>query len=206
MTFKSYAGGDHPEWNISVTPQYMFNNALKMDFERRLGKTDWIGISGDYYLGPINQDNSANGPNSTLVRYNTTHQDDYIRGEGITIDDKWFFSQGFFIGFGYGYEKLGIDYQDNTWVPTQQNGLTYYHFTLTNGKLNINRNDGFFGFGYAGKPLSGIHVDWFLGGGYRTVNSSSSLGIGYRDYTRTTFDFQYPGIHPIFTMTVGYMF
>jgi hypothetical protein len=206
-TGKSFAGGDEPpQWNISTTPQYIFNDALKMDIERKIGPKDWIGLSAEYYYGPIYQDSTAYGPNSTLYRYHTPHQGDFIHGAGITLDIKEFVSPRYFLAFGLNYARLTIDYQDNAWVKSEQYGITYYNFTLANGKLQIDRYDGFFGFGYSSKPASGFHVDFFLGGGYRVINSNSSLGNGYRDYSRTIFDFQFQGIHPIFTMALGYMF
>ncbi len=209
-----YGKADTALWNVSITPQNLFNNCIRFDLERRLSSNNWIEIGQQIYFGNISEiDDSIYGPRSTVLRYNTPHKVDAISGAGWVLEDKIFIHpihrgySGFYFDYGVAYSQLNIVYQDNTWVQYQQNGSTYYSYSITNANMKIDREDFIFAFGLTTNHAQLFHLDVNLGGVVQgTETTYSGLGQGYRNYARNFFDFQYEGVYPLLTFQFGFLF
>ncbi len=206
---------DSATWNISITPQYLFTNCFRFDVEYRLSSDDWIGLGQEYYYGNINSDNKADGPLSTVVRYNTSHKMDALSGAGLILEDKYFLNQnhkagyaGFFFNAGLGYSQENIAYQDNTWITYQQNGNTYHSYSIANGSMKIDDIYFFMTFGVSSRGNSdNAHIDFNVGGQLQSSSTSyNGFGPGYRNYTRSIFDYQYNGAYPLLTLQLALVF
>ena len=209
-----YGRNDSASWNVSITPQNLVNNCFRFDIEKRLSSTNWIGLGQQIYFGNvIETDDSIYGPLSTVHKYNTPHNPDALNGFGFVLEDKIFLHprysgyDGFYFNFGVSYSQLNLSYQDNTWVSYQQNGSTYYSYSISNGKMKIERNDYFFAFGVTTNHARSLHLDITFGGQLQTINTTySGFKAGYRNYDRNIFDFQYEGVYPLITFQLGYVF
>jgi len=204
---------DSAQWNFSITPQYLYTNCVRFDIEKCLPGNNWIGLGQQYFYGNINTDNSANGPSSTVSKYNTAHKPDALSGAGFTIDDKIFLHpwphqpySNFFFNFGISYARENINFQDNTWVSSVENGLQYYNYAIANGNLKIDDYTFFIAFGDAG-AIGDFRLNIILGGAFQTSNTANSgLPATDRNYNRNIFDYQYNGIYPMLTFQLGYLF
>lgn len=209
VAYSAHASGP-VTWNISTTPQYMFNNCLKFNCEKKISTRSWLGAGLELYYGPVNNDNSADGPKSTVLHFNTAHND-ILAGAGLNLEYKVFAREsykyhGLYMGYGLSYNYLDIKYQDYTWVISDINGLSYYNYEVTTGHKNINRYEGYLGFGYITDLDKNIYMDLYLGGGYTESQSQDNLGDGYRSFKRTFYDFEYSGVHPVILAKLGYAF
>ena len=208
-----YGKADTALWNVSITPQNLFNNCIRFDIERRLSSNNWIGFGQQIYFGEVNTNDSSFGPASTVFRYSTPHKSDELSGVGFVLEDKIFLHHvqreysGFYFDYGVAYSQLNIRYQDNTWVQYQQNGSTYYGYMITDANMKIDRDDFFFAFGLTSNNTKLLHLDITLGGVIQgTEISYSGLGPGYRNFNRYFFDFQYEGVYPLLTFQLGFLF
>ena len=206
---------DSATWCVSITPQYLFVNCARTDVERRLSRTNWIDIGEQFYFGNnLNWDNTAFGLSSTVVRYHTPIKNDIILGAGLVISDKIFFHPrgmgyfGFYFNYGMGYSQENIGFQDNAWGSyTGQNGVVFYNYGVTNGKLRIINYTGFLGFGIATDEEETVHFNINLGGAYQYTNTSSTgLPASDRNYNRNIFDYSYNGLYPLITFQFAFSF
>jgi len=141
------------KYNVSVCPQYLFNNGIKITMEIRLSKKDWVGISAELYNGPIDP-YGALGPKTYFkdsLSYNdleasglSGYSNDYLRGFGFYLENKRFFNRnnqytGGYFKAGGGYTRYNIDFSDYAWMPFVKNGNTYYDLSLVNGYLDIDK-------------------------------------------------------------------
>ena len=209
----AYGKADTALWNVSITPQNLFNNCIRFDVERRLSRNNWIGYGQQIYFGEVNTNDSSFGPASTVLRYKTPHKSDELSGVGFVLEDKIFLHpinrgySGFYFDYGVAYSQLNIRYQDNTWVQYQQYGSTYYGYMITNASMKIDRDDFFFAVGLTSNHTKLFHLDVTLGGVIQgTETTFTGLGAGYRNFNRNFFDFQYEGVYPLLTFQFGFLF
>jgi len=210
ISLKAICQIDSASWYISVTPQYLANNCFKFDIQKRIAYDNWLGFSQELYFGYVNQDNKANGPKSTVVKYGTPRNGDEVTGAGFTLLDKFYFKPadnmyGFYFGGGFNYSFLDISYQDNFWVPYQKDGITYYGFRLSDKTIHVDRYNGFMGFGFSTGLRENFRADFFIGGGAIYAYTIDNTP-GYRYFNRDFLDLQYSGIYPLATMGLGMSF
>jgi hypothetical protein len=196
-----FAKEDSARYCISFTPQYIGNSALKLGFDLRLSKNNWIGISPEFYQGIIF---------GSTTKSNTSNYSDSLLGFGITIEDRYFTDknkqyQGWYMKYGANYSRFAIEFADLTWQPYYKNGNTYYDLATTHGSMLINKYSGFLGFGYVLSINEVFRADIFLGLGVSQADYKTNLE-GYRQYEKSFYDFQYSGAYPVITVAIGYVF
>jgi len=176
-------------FTIAAQPLYIFNNAVRLDFEMRIKNTpSWIQISPVGYLMPnINDDNTE---------YWTFSGDGLssLRGGGLELNYKYFFNriESLYVAAGGSYTHYNIGYSDYFMDKYTEDGLVYYIYKYGDIKQRINKWGLNTYFGYQ-IPKPGFLFDMFVGLGYRYSHKNNAVG---RQFDDSMLSFGYSG--PIF--------
>jgi hypothetical protein len=188
---------------LSVLPQYVLINGIRLDYERRLGKGDlWLLLAPQYYndnTGYQYYYYSYYSSNDPYYRY------DEMQGVGANLYVKWIVSRSerldrisgkparlLYLAAGPTFQYYQVTSFDEVPVAYEENGTTYYRFEIQEGKHVLNRYGGNVNMGiqFAMDPF---FVDLYWGFGYKIgfdgngERASSGLMIE-PFYTGETFD------------------
>jgi hypothetical protein len=164
-------------YTIAAHPLYIFNNGMRLDFEKRIRNTpSWIqcGIAG-YWLSEGEQDYNY----GVLISGDELNE---LRGVGLELNYKHFVDKKetlYFAG-GCSYSHYGIEYVDAFWRTYTEDGQTFWtkergHLSQNINKLGINTY-----FGYQ-SPRPTFLADMFIGIGYRYSFYSNSMAHPFND-------------------------
>ncbi len=131
--------------SISVVPQYLFLQAIRIDWEKPIVRGKQIHrltISPYWYAGNSNRYSFSGIPSSV------TRPDDYgetrVDGFGLEVLDKYtlrFLEQKpskFYLAFGLGYHRVTLDYVNYEPTPFAENGSTLFRYGFVDQQETIN--------------------------------------------------------------------
>jgi hypothetical protein len=170
---------------IMGVPQYLVNNGLRIDIDKRIKETNnWLVISPILYLSYHND---------------FSMQDDYksVKGGGLTLSYRKMYTKsdqpvGFYISPGLCYQFVDINTDNNIWDKiTDQWGQVKYDWVNKNYDARIHKIGGNITIGVQAEIYPGLLLDFFAGTGirysFRSYSNgeagirfnSSMLGYGY---------------------------
>jgi hypothetical protein len=159
-------------FTVATQPLYIFNNAIRLDFEMRIKNTpSWIQISPVGYLLPaLNEDNTE---------YWTFSGEELssLRGGGLELNYKYFFNkkESFYVAAGGSYTHYNIGYSDYYMDKYIEDGLVYYMYKYGDMKQQINKWGLNTYIGYQ-IPTPTFLFDMFVGLGYRYSHKNNDVG------------------------------
>lgn len=197
--------------NISVgfTPQYLFQNGLRIDLEKEYGpKRNRIAVRPYYYNGTtfIYENRGATAFNRSI---NAADKSDDVSGWGLELMHKFRISRkdkyGYpYVGVGMGYHNVKLKFNEFDWQPEIEDGLAILRFDLFAQEEKVQRFDALIVIGY--RAFLGHHfaLDFTLGGVARTSWIESSLE-NPRDHQRGVLLYGFEGNTIRFGITLSMM-
>ncbi|MEM9831961.1 MAG: hypothetical protein AAF944_15070 [Bacteroidota bacterium] len=132
--------------SISVVPQYLARQALRIDWEKPLKKGAQIHrltISPYWYAGTTDCYDFGVVPTSGTLP--NGYGDTRVDGFGLEVLDKYTlrFSEqqpsNFYLAFGVGYHRITLDYINYEPAPFEENETTLFRYDFVDQKEAINR-------------------------------------------------------------------
>ena len=159
---------------MSFVPQYLINNGIRVDYELRIHKNNWLQLCPQFYL-------TEKGSNST------SNSDNYNEVAGVGI---------------FAYHKVYLNKRKLPFGAYFSYGATYNYFTIkfdetnnnvtTSENTQINKFGGDFLIGYQTIVSERIVLDVYTGIGGRYSNYKYS-GTTRPKYNDTYWDYGYTG-------------
>jgi hypothetical protein len=197
---------------FAIQPMQLFNNALRLDFETRLGKgPGWLQFGPAIYLST---DGSHDTPRyyydgNFYNRYGNYHfREPYteLTGGGIDINYKYFLNprQSFYTAVGVSFAHFNIKYwgENGKWQDFMEDGLQYYKY-VEGSNFNtqrINRPGVNFLFGYQIPSRHAFLFDMFWGVAARYSFSEE----GKPAFNEHMFSYGYTGLVFLAGIRVGF--
>lgn len=117
---------------IMMSPQYVLNNALRIEFDFKLDSTNtWLIIAPQFYQKHKDSDDALNHR-----EYNQ------MIGAGVDILMRNYLlknksGKSFYYSYGIGYRYLNIETDSYLWEPSVDNNLTFYQRGNSNYRFAI---------------------------------------------------------------------
>jgi len=112
----------HP-FALSFEPLYIFNNALRIDMERKITPNEWLGINLTGYYSEYNPDAGRSWKSNSGF-----HQIDGLKGLGIGATYKHYFTRISFINLGANYTFFDVRNEGYGYREFRENGLAFYEY------------------------------------------------------------------------------
>ena len=195
-TGKSIAQENYSEKLIlSFNPQYLFTNAIRVDFDvRSKASNNWWVISPYYYTDGADESFLNRGDRNN---YNPTKYEN-MYGLGLGIARKIYLLQkteakGLYALAGITYKYFSIQGDNFTYVETTgDDGLNYYDMQDMEYTININSYGGSLIIGNQFNPFPKFYIDLYLGFGLK-YSKHSSPENAVIEYDRGSIDYGYSG-------------
>ncbi|WP_133257156.1 hypothetical protein [Hymenobacter edaphi] len=134
---------------------------------------------------------------------------DHVRGYGLEVQHRIFLGprevaqEGFYVGYGGGYQRFTLDYQAKNWLPElRDDGLTYYEFRLREQQTAIRRYaTALVVGGQVFLPDTPVFLDMYLGLGFRWARRRATAA-GW-SYERNSLDYGHAGQYTPVGLRVG---
>ncbi|MFO7829466.1 MAG: hypothetical protein R6V23_12645 [Bacteroidales bacterium] len=186
---------DNENLLLSFNPQYLFTNAIRLDFDiRTKNSNNWWVISPYYYTDGDNESflNRGGYGNYNRKKYESMY------GLGLGIARKIYIlpksgAGGLYAMAGVTYKYFSIRGDNFTYVETTgDDGLNYYDMQDVEYTININSYGGSVIIGNQFNPFPKFYIDLYLGFGlkYSTHSSPENVLI---EYNRGSIDYGYSG-------------
>jgi hypothetical protein len=184
---------------LSFEPMYFFNNALRVNLEKKVAQRDWLGLNVTGYYSPLDPD-----ANDRSITSNSDFEYiDGLRGLGLGGTYKHYFTRICFIDLGAGYtffdvRNEGFDYNYSKFI---EDGLVFYEYGEVKkhqyfGKVMVNTN---FGIHSTFRHL--FFVEPYVGMGW----AYSFYDHSYQEkYNETMFGFGYRGPYLLMGLKLGF--
>jgi len=198
-----------PKFSFGFAPLSLLFNKTRFELETGVGKKSpvMISVSPIFYSGTTQMYSNTRHikPDNSEADYSS----DLVSGMGGEMGIKFmkvldpFHLSMIYYGFGVGYHKINLSYQDYDFQPYQEDGLTYYNYQLGDVREDIQRTNVFGLLGgrtYAGNR---IYFDLSIGLGYQKSNIKSSA-FQPRDHESSIFGFGYTGFCYKAVLSVGF--
>jgi hypothetical protein len=214
-----FASAQKMEKTFYYSPQYLFVNAIKLDFE--IGRKDTAKsrflISPIIQMGNTNiQGGASKIDGNTYYSNNGLDYPDDLLGVGLYLNQKLYLVNGlresnkhhpyFSYGLSYRYSRIKYNYLPSDYQST--NGGDIYYTQPTKEDL-LPGTDKFNIFGFNSFIGDKIHfgdyfvIDIYAGIGLKYTDKSTNA-LGARNYNRSIFDYGYTGIHPVIGARLGF--
>jgi hypothetical protein len=170
---------------LSVEPLYIFNNAMRINLEKKMTAKDWLGLNMTGYYAPYGPDGYGSATsNSDFLRV------DKLRGIGIGGTYKRYFARICFINLGADCTFFDVQNNDEYgFRKFREDGLVFYEYGLIDThsyfkKLTTNVNFGIhstFHRVFFVEPYIGMGVAYsFYDSSYPEKYNETMFGFGYR--------------------------
>jgi hypothetical protein len=158
------------KYTFTIQPLQLFNNALRFDYEVRLGNgPGWLQFGPAVYL-------SANNDNTDYYydgKYYQQHGNFHFRepysemtGVGLDVNYKWFMDsrRSLYVATGVTFTHFNFKYRGRGWLDYVEDGLQYLEYGAINYQhQRINRPGVNVLFGYRIPSRHAFIVDMFWG-------------------------------------------
>lgn len=180
---------------LSINPQYLFTNAIRLDFDLNLnGDKSWWVIS-PYFYSDDSQESFLN--RGSEDDYNSRKYES-MYGIGLGVARKIYLlkqdhAEGLYALAGVTYRYFSIQGDNYTFVEnTGTDGLSYYELEDLEYNININSYNGYIIIGNQFNPFSKFYIDLYIGFGIKYSSHSSPEGVVI-EYDRGSIDYGYSG-------------
>jgi len=199
-------------FTFAIQPLQAFNNALRYDFEFRLGDgPGWLQLGPAFYFNSRdknsgNADHYYEGNNYYYSGYfeNWQWREPYskLQGIGVDINYKHFLDarRSFYFAVGFAYARFNIKYWSREWQDFTEDGLMYTQYGERYNTQNINR----YGINnFIGYQIPARHAFLFdVFGGY-------AIRFAFADddkpsFNRDMFSYGYSGIVAMLGFRIGF--
>lgn len=191
---------------VSITPQYIFINSLKLDFEfkYRDGK-DRILINPMFTSGAMENNGTRKILEGSNEETNAGLPRDRIKGFGLEFQYKYNFlternKNTYFIA-GMDYRQSTVTFSEYGWNAIEQDGFSYLEYGIGQHKGSIQR------LGYTAalgiQQIQGFFVvDVYAGLGYKNVKSDPEI-TSYRNFDSKLWGYSRRGFYPLIGIKFG---
>ena len=191
---------------FAVQPFQLFNNALRYDFEIRLGNgSGWLQFGPAFYLNTSDNHNyHYEGKDYYHNWYYGYWREPYseLKGVGLDLNYKHFLDarRSFYIAIGLSYTRFDFKYRGNKLEDYVEDGLTFYEYREGYYKQQIDRFgvNNFVGFQIPTR--SAFLFDVF--GGYAVRYSFSDEDKP--SFANYPFSYGYSGVVPLIGFRIGF--
>jgi len=141
---------------ISIVPQYMFFDGLRLDYEKITNNRSIVFSPQFYYRDKKSIDES-------LVYKNNYYTS--IIGGGLNVHKKQYFSSTnkMYISYGGGYNYFKIGFPDYTWQTVTEDGYDYYQYNVEDFIQEVHRVNAGLIVGTEVRFLEIMFIDFYAG-------------------------------------------
>jgi hypothetical protein len=107
---------------LSFEPSYIFNNALRINLEKKITKSNWLGINLTGYYWPYDPEYGYGTSNSDFQSVGG------LKGLGIGGTFKNYFARKWFIELSAGYTFFDVQNESYGFREYIENDLTFYEY------------------------------------------------------------------------------
>ncbi len=199
-----------PKFSFGFSPLAMLLGKARFDFETGFKQNRnpiLLSVSPIIYSGStaMYRDTRSNGPDNERI-YNSN---DEVSGTGVelqlkitkVVDPRELFMV--FAGVGMGYHNINLKFQDYTWNQYQEEGLTYYQYTLGDQSEKIQRFDIFANLGLRTYINRFFYFEASAGFSSQNPTITSSL-YQTRRHDNGAIDYGYSGINVRGNIAIGF--
>lgn len=178
--------------NISVQPLYIFNQGMRIDYERQLHNPyHWLQVSAKgFYV------NDGYDPGLMTLLF-SDDRIEKLKGAGAELNYKYFFMKKRFlyISAGLSYSYFNTQQYGLTFVDFREDDLTFYRPDYSMQTQEFNKMGFNTFFGVQSSPRRRFFVDGYVGFGYSRSfydknkyypNTDNINGLSYNGPTFTT--------------------
>jgi hypothetical protein len=196
---------------VSLVPQYVFNNGLRIDFEHQLKKvpSQWIGISPQIYYSEKGSffQNFSEDDEFENNDYDIEDKFDTLKGFGLDLFHKFFLKKidsnlGFYFQYGVSYHFFDLSYHNYIWKTQLIDGLEYIEYTPAYQSHFINKLGVNFTLGSQTELTDNIYLDIYAGLGMR-YSLHSKEGADYKTFSNNSMGYGYSGALFVFGVRIG---
>lgn len=200
--FLSYFNNAHSQtdstrWMIMYMPQYLINNGIRLDIERKMKNVNtWIVVSPQLF---------ANYNKNT--RFDEDYHYNKLIGAGLDISIKRFLIEkhspkGIYISTGLDWVYTDISLTRPVWINTTENNLNYILPANKEYNQKINRIGINGTLGYETAVIEGLYIDVFVGFGLRYSVYDSPYEPIFK-FNEHTWDYGYTGTCVVAGFKIG---
>jgi len=195
---------------ISIVPQYILNNGIRVDLDRPLkANHNWLSMSMQLYL-KNNYDNSNNYNYMNDYYYDYDNDFDYNKAIGIGFEANYRIYNknntdplGPYISFGLLFQHTYMEAEYYDWETDPNTGL-YLDYNVSDVKENVEKFGANMLIGMQFEVEENFYLDFYTGLGIKhSLISTTASEITHID--RFYWDYDYSGVHPIFGVRLGFM-
>lgn len=187
---------DTTRFLLSMSPQYVFVNAVRFDLEYNLkNKNQWIGFSPQIYYSDIGSFFSNLVDYELDTDYQPSNTYDTLSGFGVEFYHKIFLLKqpiphGFYFNYGITYNFFKLKYNSYIWETYIEDGSEYIAYRSVYQHQSINKLGFNLIIGHQAELSEKLYLDVYTGLGFRysfhsdDINknqqfNNSVLGYGY---------------------------
>lgn len=173
---------------ISLVPQSLFSNGIRIDFDRRINETLWLQLGPQLYL----RDLESNNENGTIENENEFNS---LYGGGLVLNLRKYTAplsrmSGVYLGYGLSYNYFYLSYDEKRFTNYDE------RYTAIN-KFGADLTIGLYTFI---KEL--LYLDFYAGLGFRySIYESDAVSI--RHYNSDMYDYGYRGVYMNLGLRIG---
>lgn len=182
---------------LTLEPQYLANQGLKVNFELQLNeKSQWLVIAPQLYFNPSGENNEF-----------ASNYYEEMAGIGVDIYHKFYGGKrtmplGTYIGYGLTGQFFSLKYNAETWEEIQQNGQQYLVSKYVDVKHDIFKTGVNLICGYQFLVDNYLVLDFYGGAGIRYTFNNATID-NYREYDENYIDIGYRGMLLVGGVKIG---
>jgi len=186
---------------ITAEPLYLFNNGLKINYERRLFAHNWVEVSVVGY-----KYDKESFQNVWGAPYFWDNDIDRGYGYGADLHYKWFPLQFMYLSCGVQLRHHKISADDYTYgfSSYEEDGMTYYYPSLRSVSQYVNHFSTCLRLGFQTRPFRRVSVGGFIGFNYVRSSTNDTFYNYWTD--DDVFSLTYNGLMPELGFKIGVRF